>query len=62
MKFVEKKDVVENERMSFEKITETRLEDNIRLFNNEEINIIKNNKSLVEKIYLLGMLDCKKYE
>ena len=54
------KDVVENEGMDFEKIVERRLEDNINLFNREEIDIIKDNKNLVEKIYFLGILDCKK--
>lgn len=58
MEIVEK-DVVENEGMNIEKIVERRLKDNINLFNSEEINIIKNNKNLMEKIYLLGILDYK---
>ena len=48
---------VENELMKFERMIEERLEENINLFNGEEITIIKNNSDLVEKIYLLGILD-----
>ena len=49
--------VVENEVINFERILRERLDENIKLFNKEEINIIKSNKKIVAKIYLLGMLD-----
>lgn len=57
MKIVEENNEVENEVMKFERMIEERLEENINLFNGEEITIIKNNSDLVEKIYLLGILD-----
>lgn len=57
MKVVEENNEVENEVMKFERMIEERLEENINLFNGEEITIIKNNSDLVEKIYLLGILD-----
>ena len=58
MKDVEKK-LTKNIFTEKEKniIIKKRLEDNLKLFNDEEINVIKNNKNLVEKIYLLGILD-----
>lgn len=51
--------VEKNKRKNLEKVIIERIEENIKLFNKEEINIIKNNKKLAEKIYLLGMLDNK---
>lgn len=59
MKIVEE-NVAENKIINYERIIEERLKDNIKLFNKKEIDIIKSNKDLVEKIYLLGILDCKK--
>ena len=53
------KDVVEKEVINFDEIICERVEENINLFNKEEIDIIINNKNLVEKLYLLGTLDCK---
>ena len=50
--------VVENEVINFDEIISKRVEKNINVFNKEEIDIIINNKNLVEKLYLLGTLDC----
>lgn len=52
------KDVVENEVINFDEIINERVAENTKLFSKKEIDIITNNKSLVEKIYLLGTLDC----
>lgn len=57
MEKVEEKNVIKNKAMNLEKIIKERVDENINLFNNGEIDLIKNNKRLVEKIYLLGMLD-----
>lgn len=51
------KDVVENEVINFGEIISKRVEENINLFNKEEIDIIINNKNLVSKLYLLGFID-----
>lgn len=51
--------VEENKRKNLEKVIIERIGENIKLFNKEEINIIKNNKKLAEKIYLLALLDTK---
>lgn len=53
------KDVVEKEVINFDEIICERVEENINLFNKEEIDIIINNKNLAEKLYLIGTLDCK---
>lgn len=53
------KDVVEKEVINFDEIICERVEENINLFNKEEIDIIINNKNLAEKLYLLGTLDYK---
>lgn len=51
------KDVVENEVINFDEVIRERVEDNKKLFNKEEIDIIINNKNLVSKLYLLGFID-----
>ncbi len=56
MEIVEK-NVVENEVINFDEIISKRVEENINLFNKEEIDIIINNKNLVSKLYLLGFID-----
>lgn len=58
MEIVEK-NVVENEVINFDEIISKRVEENINLFNKEEIDVIINNKNLVSKLYLLGTLDYK---
>lgn len=45
------------EKNDVKKIIEKRLEKNKKLFSEKEIDIIKNNKNLVTKIYLIGILD-----
>lgn len=47
------KDVVEGEVMNLEK----RISENIKIFSKEELEMLKNNKNILLKIYLLGMLD-----
>ncbi len=34
-----------------------RIKENIKMFSREELEILKNNKNILLKIYLLGMLD-----
>ncbi len=34
-----------------------RIKENTNLFSDEELLIIKNNKTLIEKVYILGFLD-----
>ncbi len=42
-----------------EKFIMERIGENIKLFNNDEIKIIKNNKEIIKKIYLLGFINAK---
>lgn len=51
------KDVVENEVINLEEFLEKRIKENIKMFSREELEILKNNKNILLKIYLLGMLD-----
>lgn len=51
------KDVVENEVMKLDELLEGRIKENIKMFSREELEILKNNKNILLKIYLLGMLD-----
>ncbi len=51
------KDVVEGEVMNLEKVIEKRISENIKIFSKEELEMLKNNKNILLKIYLLGMLD-----
>ena len=51
------KDVVEGEVMNLEKVIEKRISKNIKIFSKEELEMLKNNKNILLKIYLLGMLD-----
>lgn len=49
-------DVV-NEIIKIEKIVEERIEENQKLFNEEELKIIKNNVNIIKKVYLIGLLN-----
>lgn len=51
------KEVVLNDVMNLEELLERRIEENIKMFSREELEILKNNKNILLKIYLLGMLD-----
>lgn len=42
-----------------EKFIKERIEENIKLFNNEESKILKQNFHLIKKIYILGCLNMK---
>ena len=44
-------------KISLEGFTQERIMQNANLFSNEELTIIKNNSILMEKIYILGVLD-----
>ena len=57
MKNVEEKNVVVNEITNLERLIEERVEENTTLFNEEEKELLENNKNLIKKIYLLGILD-----
>ena len=41
-----------------EEIVRERIKENEELFSKEELQIIEKNSLLIEKIYLLGVLDC----
>lgn len=46
------------EKEIVEEIVKERVQENEKLFTKEELNFIKDNSNLVEKIYLLGSMDC----
>lgn len=45
------------EKEIVEEIVKERVKENEKLFSEEELNFIKNNSKLIEKIYLLGNID-----
>ena len=51
------KDIKERKIMNLEKVIEKRISENIKIFSKEELEMLKNNKNILLKIYLLGMLD-----
>lgn len=48
----------ENEEI-IEEILKERIKENEKLFNKKELKIVKENKNIIEKIYLIGILDGK---
>lgn len=51
------KDVVLEEQNSIEKFILERIEENKELFTQKEMEIIKSNKIIIKKIYLLGAIN-----
>lgn len=45
--------------MLIDEVLKEIIKDNKNLFKNEEVEIIKNNFSLMRKVYLIGLLNCK---
>lgn len=45
------------EKLNLKEFTNKRIMENINLFSDKEMEIIKNNSLLIEKIYILGVLD-----
>lgn len=50
---------MENLTMKIEKIFEERVEENRKLFTERDISTINNNKDIIKKIYLLGLIKGK---
>ncbi len=48
---------LENNDLNLKKIMNMRILKNANLFSEEEMLIIKNNSTLIQKIYMLGILD-----
>lgn len=46
-----------NENLDLKEFIYERIEKNTNLFSDSEMTIINNNRSLMEKIYLIGILD-----
>lgn len=46
------------EKEIMKEIVKGRVKENEKLFTKEELNFIKDNSKLIEKIYLLGSVDC----
>lgn len=42
-----------------EEIVKERITNNLKIFNEKELQVIKNNVNIVMKIYLLGIIDTK---
>lgn len=51
------KDVILDEKTDLEKFLEKRVENNKKIFTENELQIIKDNMELINKVYLLGILD-----
>ena len=54
---MKKEDVILNKKINVESFVSERLKENENLFTEEELEIIKSNNVLIEKVYALGMLD-----
>lgn len=50
---------MENSFMKMDKIFEERINENRKLFNEKDMLIINNNKDIMKKIYLLGLINGK---
>ena len=44
-------------KLNLKEFTNKRIMENVNLFSKEELTILRNNKTLIEKIYILGLLD-----
>lgn len=45
------------EKENVEKLVKERIKENEKLFTGEELKIIKDNANIIEKVYLIGILD-----
>lgn len=45
------------EKLNVEKIVKERIKENEKLFTGEELKVIKDNANIIEKVYLIGILD-----
>lgn len=50
------------EKEILKEIVKERVKENEKLFTKEELEFIKDNSNLIEKIYLLGLMDLQNYE
>ena len=44
-------------KLNLKEFTNKRIMENVNLFSKEELTILRNNKTLIEKIYIWGLLD-----
>ena len=45
------------EKLNVEKIVKERIKENEEIFTGEELKVIKDNANIIEKVYLIGILD-----